>query len=289
MQNIQDSHETGQAVDSCSEGSQGSQGQGSHNSGEQTMQGNSSNMEHDSFANSGQNIYQGSPQNSMNHPQPDQQAYSPGQAGEAGTAGGEAVNQNAYNIPHYASEGYVSGRPQEANNPQTAGNIQGSARMPQQGDFQGTSFSQYQQAPPQMQTPQWFYNQPPPNVQPLNSSQQYPEQRVFQQNPYNSQYVPPGMYNQPLPPPLEQPGAQEKRHGQVMDVVTDIINGERPDIPKLLGLFENIDTQFWKGAITGAVLVLIANNDTVKKTIGDFLSGITGKSSGTDNEKGINK
>ena len=74
-----------------------------------------------------------------------------------------------------------------------------------------------------------------------------------------------------------------------MDVVNGIINGESPDIPKLLGLFENIDTQFWKGAITGAVLVLVVNNDTVKKTIGDFFSGITGKSSGTDNEKGIDK
>ena len=89
--------------------------------------------------------------------------------------------------------------------------------------------------------------------------------------------------------PEEQlPGVGEKRHGQIMDVVNDIINGESPDIPKIMNLFEGIDTQYWKGAIIGALLVFFATNDTVKKTLGDALSGIMGKSSKTENEKGEN-
>ena len=73
-----------------------------------------------------------------------------------------------------------------------------------------------------------------------------------------------------------------------MDVVNGIINGENPDIPKLIDLFESMDTKFWKGAMIGAGLVLLATNETVKKTIGDVLSGIMGNSGKTETEKGEN-
>ena len=216
-----------------------------------------------------------------------------GQNRTGSDSGGESGSQNAYDIPRYTSEGHVLGRPQEENNPQSAGNIQGdgqTGQIPQPGSFQGA----YQQVPPQMQ-PQGMYNQvPPQQMQPQNVYQQNPAQPVYQQNPYNTQYVPPYV-NQPYvnqqappPPPGEQPDAGEKRHGQIMDVVNGIINGESPDVPKIIALFESMDTRFWKGAMIGAGVVLLATNETVKKAIGDVLSGITGKSGKTETEKGEN-
>ena len=211
---------------------------------------------------------------------------SSGQAG-SGMAGGESGSQNAYDIPRYTSEGNILGRPQEENNPQSAGNVQAGGQIPQPNSFQGAVPGAYQQAPPQMQ-PQGMYNQvPPQQMQPQNVYQQNPAQPVYQQNPYNTQYVPPYVNQQaPPPPPGEQPEAGEKRHGQIMDVVNGIINGESPDVPKIIDLFESMDTRFWKGAMIGAGVVLLATNETVKKAIGDVLSGIMGKSGKT--EKGEN-
>ncbi len=283
MQNIQDNHDAGSSgLDSCSESSQGQSG-GQNPEGQSTSSGNAPNMGNEAFVNNGRNIYQGTPQNSVNQPGQSPQTSFTGQAGA----------QNANEVPHYTSEGYILGRPQEANNPQTAGNIQGSSQAPLPGGSQGAVFSNYQQVPPQTQPqmqpqmqPQYAYTQVPPNAQPQNFYQQNPAQPVFQQNPYNTQYAPP--YEQQSAPPKDQPSEGEKRHGQIIDVVNGIINGESPDIPKLINLFENIDTQFWKGAVIGAVLVFVATNDTVKKTIGDALSGIMGKTSGTENVKGEN-
>ena len=281
MQNMQKNDDTGTSEsESCSESSQGQTG-GNNLDGQSLSSGGSMNMGNETFVNNGQNSYQGIPQNSINQPQP------------SFTSGQEGV-QNAHDVPHYTSDGYILGRPQEANNPQTAGNIQGSSQVPLSGGFQGTVSGGYQQVSPQMQPqqpqmqPQGIYNQVPPNPQPQNIYQQNPAQPVFQQNPYNSQYVSPYPYGQAPPPPGEQAGEGEKKHGQIVDVVNGIINGDPPDIPKLISVFENVDTQFWKGAVIGAVLVLVATNDTVKKTISNAFSGVVGKASGTKNEKGEN-
>jgi len=220
MQNTDSSHDDG-GTESCdaSEGGQGQTGNG-YNSGGQSM------------------------------PPQSPEMTSSGQAG-SGMAGGESGSQNAYDIPRYTSEGNILGRPQEENNPQSAGQV------------------------------------PPQQMQPQNVYQQNPAQPVYQQNPYNTQYVPPYVNQQaPPPPPGEQPEAGEKRHGQIMDVVNGIINGESPDVPKIIDLFESMDTRFWKGAMIGAGVVLLATNETVKKAIGDVLSGIMGKSGKT--EKGEN-
>ncbi len=226
-----------------------------------------------------------------------------GQTRTGSDSGGESGSQNAYDIPRYTSEGNVLGRPQEENNPQSAGNVQAGGQIPQPGSFQGAVPGAYQQAPPQMQ-PQGMYNQvPPQQMQPQNVYQQNPAQPVYQQNPYNTQYVPPYLNQQAPhntqyvppylnqqapPPPGEQPEAGEKRPGQIMDVVNGIINGESPDVPKIIDLFESMDTRLWKGAMIGAGVVLLATNETVKKTIGDLLSGIMGKSGKTETEKGEN-
>ena len=258
MQNTDSSHDDG-GTESCnaSEGDQGQAGTG-HNSGGQSM------------------------------PPQSPEITSSGQGGN-GMAGGESGSQNAHDIPRYTSEGNILGRPQEENNPQSAGNVQAGGQIPQPGSFQGAVPGAYQQpAPPQMQ-PQSMYNQAPPQqMQPQNVYQQNPAQPVYQQNPYNTQYAPPYVNQQAPspPPPEEQPGTGEKRHGQIMDVVNGIINGESPDVPKIIDLFESMDTRFWKGAMIGAGVVLLATNDTVKKTIGDVLSGIMGKSAKT--EKGEN-
>ncbi|MBL0731967.1 MAG: hypothetical protein JJW03_03840 [Desulfosarcina sp.] len=309
MQNMQKNDETGMSEsESCSESSQGQTG--GNNPDEQSLpSGSSMNMGNETFVNNGQNSYQGIPQNSINQTQQSPEQSFTGQSGSQAAAestGGQDVVQNAHDVPHYTSDGYILGRPQEANNPQTAGNIQGSSQIPLPGGFQGTVSGGYQQVSPQMQPqqpqmqpqqpqqPQSIYNQVPPNPQPQNIYQQNPAQPVFQQNPYNSQYVSPYPYGQvppPQPPPLpsgEQVGEGEKRHGQIVDVVNGLINGDPPDIPKLINVFENVDTQFWKGAVIGAVLVLVATNDTVKKTISNAFSGVVGKASGTENEKGKN-
>ena len=303
MQNMQKNDDTGTSEsESCSESSQGQTG--GQNPNEQPMSsGDSTNMGNETFVGNGQNSYQGIPQNSINQTQQSPQQTFTGQSGsEPEAAGGQEGVQNAHDVPHYTSEGYILGRPQEANNPQTAGNIQGSSQAPLSGGFQGTAPGTYQQVPPQMQPqmqPQGFYNQvtpnPQPSIQPVYQQnpaqpvyQQTPPQPVYQQNPYNSQYPPPYPYEQQPSPAGVQPSEGEKRHGQIVDVVNGIIKGESPDIPKLISLFENIDTQFWKGAVIGAVLVLVATNDTVKKTIGNALSGVMGKASGAENEKGEN-
>ncbi len=295
MQNMQKNDGTGTSEpDSCSESSH-EQTEGRNPNEQPISSGGSPNMGNETFVNNGYNSYQGIPQNSMDQPRQSPQQPFTGQAGSGSvfrTAGGQEGVQNAYDVPHYTSEGYILGRPQEVNNPQTAGNIQGSSQAPLPNGFQGTVSGTYQQVPPQMQPqmppqmqPQGIYNQVPPNPQPQNIYQQNPAQPVFQQNPYNRQYVPPYPYGQ-QPPPGEQSGEGEKKHGQIVDVVNGIINGETPDIPKLISVFESIDTQFWKGAVIGAVLVLVVTNDTVKKTIGDALSSVMGKASGTENEKG---
>ncbi len=272
MQNTDSSHDDG-GTESCDasegEGNHGQTGTG-YNSGGQSM----------------------SPQSP--------EMTSSGQAGNGMAGGepgrGESGSQNAYDIPRYTSEGNVLGRPQEENNPQSAGNVQAGGQIPQPGSFQGAVPGAYQQAPPQMQ-PQSMYNQAPPQqMQPQNVYQQNPAQPVYQQNPYNTQYVPPYV-NQPYlnqqppqppqpPPPEEQSDAGAKRHGQIMDVVNGIINGESPDVPKIIDLFESMDTRFWKGAMIGAGVVLLATNGTVKKAIGDVLSGIMGKSGKPETEKG---
>ncbi len=344
MKDTTSSHDS-ESTESCSdsEGKQGQTGTGS-DSGVQYSTGN---MQNDAISNNGQGALHGASQN-ITQQQP-QMMPSADQTG--GTqAKGESGSQNAYDIPRYMSEGLVLGKPQEQNNPQSAGNIQGDVHVPLTASgFQGINSGVSQQLEPQMQQPQMqqpqmqqpqmqqpqmqqpqmqqpqmqqpqiqqpqmqqpqvqqpqmqqpqmqqpqmqqpqmqqpqvplqgMYAQVTPNIQPQN---------VYQQNPYYRQDVPQYIYEQQTPVPEEQlPGVGEKRHGQIMDVVNDIINGESPDIPKIMNLFEGIDTQYWKGAIIGALLVFFATNDTVKKTLGDALSGIMGKSSKTENEKGEN-
>ena len=310
MHNTDSSHDDG-GTESCdaSEGAHGQTGTGSDSSGQSMSSGNSGNIGNDASVNNG-NIYQGTTQGGMQPSQSQETAFT-GQAG-AGMAEGESGSQNAYDVPRYTSEGHVLGRPEEENNPQSAGNVQGGGQIPQPGSFQDA----YQQVPPQMQ-PQSMYNQVPPQqmvyqqnpaqpvyqqnpAQPVYQQnpaqpvyQQNPAQPVYQQNPYNTQYVPSYLnqsyVNQQTPPPPEEQSATgEKRHGQIMDVVNGIINGENPDLPKIIDLFESMDARFWKGAMIGAGIVLLATNETVKKTIGDVLSGIMGKSGKTETEKGEN-
>jgi len=250
MQNTDSSHDDG-GTESCdaSEGSHGQTGTGSV-SGGQTMPSGSSGQAGSGMAG--------------------------GESGNGKSDSGESGSQNAYDIPRYTSEGHILGKPQEENNPQSAGNVQAGGQIPQPGNFQGAASGVYQQTPPQMQ-PQGMYNQVPP--------QQMQPQNVYQQNPYNSQYVPPYVNHQASPPPGEQPDSGKKKHGQIMDVVNGIINGESPDVPKIINLFESMDTQFWKGAMIGAGVVFLATNKTVKKTIGDVLSGILGNRVKAETEK----
>ncbi len=67
----------------------------------------------------------------------------------------------------------------------------------------------------------------------------------------------------------------QHQYGQLMDIVGDMMAGN-PDVSKMMGFFQNCDTQFLKGVLIGAVGMFLLTNDTVKNTIVDMVSGVWG-------------
>jgi len=67
------------------------------------------------------------------------------------------------------------------------------------------------------------------------------------------------------------PGAGHPKHdqhqyGQIIDIINDVANGT-PDVSKMVGFLEDCDTQFWKGAVIGAVVTLLFTSNTVKNAV----------------------
>jgi len=160
MQNMDNYHNDG-GTESCdaSESGHGQTVTGFDPAGQTMSPGSAGNMGNNDFINNGRNIYPGTAQGSTPSPQSPQMTFT-GQAG-VGMDGGESGSQNAYDIPRYTSEGHILGRPQEENNPQSAGNVHGGGQIPQQpGSFQGVASGAYQQMQPQGM----YYNQVPPQM-----------------------------------------------------------------------------------------------------------------------------
>jgi hypothetical protein len=67
----------------------------------------------------------------------------------------------------------------------------------------------------------------------------------------------------------------EHRYGQLFGIIQDFANGQ-PDVSRVMNWVEGCDTQFWKGALVGAVAAVLIVNPTVKKTIVDTMSGFWG-------------
>jgi hypothetical protein len=63
-------------------------------------------------------------------------------------------------------------------------------------------------------------------------------------------------------------------YGRIADVVNDIANGGQPDVNKIVSLFSGFDTQFWKGALIGALVTVLLTNDTVKGAVSGTMAGI---------------
>jgi hypothetical protein len=67
----------------------------------------------------------------------------------------------------------------------------------------------------------------------------------------------------------------EHQYGQLMGIVNDIANGNA-DPSRIMAFLQNIDAQFWKGALVGVAATFLLTSDTVKNTIAGALSGVAG-------------
>jgi hypothetical protein len=227
----------------------------------------------------------------------------PGRTGPQNPVDGGAGNMNAYDIPRYNSEGYVLGRPETANDPTSAGMVQGAPA----GGYQQTP-----QQPPGMQPPPsqglvyaglhpatgqpLFMAQPampgPPPPQGLAYAGVNPAtgQPIFATphampgpaamgqpgvDPATAQAMP-GARQAPPAGDAAAPGMDASHYGRIAEVVQDIANGEQPDVSKLAALYSSFDAQFWKGALIGAVLTVVLTNDAVKNAVAGTLGGIMG-------------
>lgn len=78
-----------------------------------------------------------------------------------------------------------------------------------------------------------------------------------------------------------QPKFDQNKLGEMFGVVGDVMNGEaKPE--KLLGLLQDSGGDFWKGALVGAAVVFLVNNDTVKKTVSGAFGSLFGSKAGAD-------
>jgi hypothetical protein len=80
-------------------------------------------------------------------------------------------------------------------------------------------------------------------------------------------------------PPAENPADQAgnaEHYSRIADVVRDIANGEQPDVSKIAAVYSGFDTQFWKGALVGAVLAVLLTSDTVKTALAGTMGAIFG-------------
>jgi hypothetical protein len=67
----------------------------------------------------------------------------------------------------------------------------------------------------------------------------------------------------------------EHQYGQLMGIVNDIANGNA-DPSRIMAFLQNLDAQFWKGALVGVAATFLLTSDTVKNTIAGALSGVAG-------------
>ena len=214
-------------------------------------------------------------------------------SGEGTASSGATGNMNAHDIPRYNSEGYVLGRPQTANDPASAGGIQGAADGQANGSTQAMPGADPAMGQPGVQPPPQgtvyggmdpAYGQAMPGVNPAMGQpgmQVPPQGMAYGGADPAYQQVPPG-YGPAQPDPAAETASAEN-YGRIADVVNDIANGEQPDVNKLASLFSGFDAQFWKGALIGAVLTALLTNETVKTAVAGTIGGIVGsfKNEGT--------
>jgi hypothetical protein len=90
------------------------------------------------------------------------------------------------------------------------------------------------------------------------------------------QQAPPGYSYAQAGPNQPPPGFDSDHYGRIAEVVGDIANGQQPDVNKLVSIFNSFDTQFWKGALIGAVITVLLTSETVRTALAGTLGGILG-------------
>ncbi|WP_319523044.1 hypothetical protein [uncultured Desulfosarcina sp.] len=111
--------------------------------------------------------------------------------------------------------------------------------------------------------------QPPPGMGPMGTAPVYEGAPGY--------YAPyPGAPQAHAAAEQTAPAFNAEHYGHIADVVKDIANGEQPDVNKIAALYSGFDTQFWKGALIGAVLTVLLTSETVKTAVAGTLGGIFG-------------
>ncbi len=92
-----------------------------------------------------------------------------------------------------------------------------------------------------------------------------------------------GLYGQGVPDASKAKFDQNKL-GKMYGVIGDIMNGEQPDTEQLLGLFQDSDGEFWKGALVGAAAGLLVGNEAVRGAIAGTFGSMYSKVFGGEKE-----
>jgi tetrahydromethanopterin S-methyltransferase subunit F len=152
----------------------------------------------------------------------------------------------------------------------TTGPVYG--QPPQQGMVYGTTGPVYDQPPQGMVygTTGPVYGQP--GVQPPGMAYHPGIDPAYAASGYDPYGAHPGAQQ---PPGIADPGNAE-HYDRIADVVKDIANGEQPDVSKLAALYSGFDSQFWKGALIGAVLAVLLTSNTVKTALAGTMGAIFG-------------
>ncbi len=83
-----------------------------------------------------------------------------------------------------------------------------------------------------------------------------------------------GMFGQGMPDGT-QPQFDQNKLGEVYGMVNDVMNGDA-EPTQLLSLLSNTGSDFWKGALVGAVATVLLNNDAVKGAVAGVFDSVFG-------------
>lgn len=67
----------------------------------------------------------------------------------------------------------------------------------------------------------------------------------------------------------------ENHHAELYQMVQQAANGQ-PDVSRFLNFFNNVGSDFWKGALVGAGITLLMTNDSVKNMLAGGIGGLWG-------------
>jgi len=150
-------------------------------------------------------------------------------------------------------------------------------QMPPPGMVYGAGAPVYGQMPPAG----YYYGSPLP-----------PPGMVYGQAPPEAAAVHPGTPGQGAGGsgnahgPARAEGADANAQERIAAVVREMANGQPPDVDKMVALFNGFDTQFWKGALIGAVVAVLVSSETVRSGVAGAVGGLFARFKGDGGPKG---